>query len=173
MVRITDELLVSRAEHNDGALATLEEISLHQQNLGKIEYINRVCSKLKILQLQDNCIERIENLQRLKGLEYLNLAMNNIEQIENLEANENLNKLDMTLNFVGELTRGLDCLKHLQFLHHLYLMGNPCTEFPSYRQYVVGTLTRLRTLDGMEISKSERIQVLYMIDTLVQRNKML
>ena len=50
MVRITDELLVSRAEHNDGALDTLEELSLHQQKLNKIEYINRVCTELKILQ---------------------------------------------------------------------------------------------------------------------------
>ena len=33
MVRITDELLVSRAEHNDGALATLEEVALHQQKV--------------------------------------------------------------------------------------------------------------------------------------------
>ena len=85
MGRITDQLLVSRAEHNEGALTTLEEISLHQQKLNKIEYLNRVCSNLKILQLQDNCIEKIENLGRLKVLEYLNLAMNNIEKIENLE----------------------------------------------------------------------------------------
>ena len=88
MVHITDELLVSRTEHNNGALDTLEELSLHQQKLNKIEYINRVCTKLKILQLQDNCIDRIENLDRLKVLEYLNLAMNNIEVIENLKALE-------------------------------------------------------------------------------------
>ena len=52
MVRITDKLLVSRAEHNDGHLPTLEEISLHQQKLEKIEYINRVCADLRILQFQ-------------------------------------------------------------------------------------------------------------------------
>jgi len=33
--RITDELLVSRAEHADGDLTGLEEISLHQQHLQK------------------------------------------------------------------------------------------------------------------------------------------
>ena len=52
MVRITDQLLVSRAEHNDGHLPTLEEISLHQQKLEKIEYINRACADLRILQFQ-------------------------------------------------------------------------------------------------------------------------
>lgn len=56
MVRITDELLVSRAEHNDGHLPTLEEISLHQQKLEKIEYINRVCADLRILQFQVRCV---------------------------------------------------------------------------------------------------------------------
>ena len=160
MVRITDELLVSRAEHNDGALDTLEEISLHQQHLQKLEYINRVCSKLKILQLQDNCIERLENLSRLKSLEYLNMAMNNIEFLENLEGLESLNKLDLTLNFVGELSQGLTCLRQLPTLHHLYLMGNPCAEFSGYREFVIATLTRLKTLDGTLITKSERIKAI-------------
>ena len=58
-MRITDQLLVSRAEHNEGHLPTLEEISLHQQKLDKIEYINRVCSDLKILQLQVSKKKRI------------------------------------------------------------------------------------------------------------------
>ena len=64
MVRITDDLLLSRAEHNDGALDTLEEISLHQQKLDRIEYVNRVCTNLKILHFQDNCIDKLENLSR-------------------------------------------------------------------------------------------------------------
>ena len=54
---------------------------------------------------QDNSIERIENLTRLRGLENLNLSMNCVERIENLETCEALEKLDLTLNFVGELTQ--------------------------------------------------------------------
>ncbi len=50
--RITDELLVSRSEHHDGSLSSLEELSLHQQHLSRLEYVNRACSKLKILLLQ-------------------------------------------------------------------------------------------------------------------------
>ena len=85
--RITDALLVARSEHNDDeGLAGLEELSLHQQHLGKLEYVNRVCANnLKVLLLQDNCIAKIENLRRLTRLEYLNLAMNNVERIEGLE----------------------------------------------------------------------------------------
>ena len=50
--RITDDLLLSRAEHNEGDLATLQEVALHQQHLMKIEYINRVSADLRQLYLQ-------------------------------------------------------------------------------------------------------------------------
>ena len=50
--RITDELLLMRSEHNEGNLTTLDELALHQSHLTKIEYINRVCPKLRILLLQ-------------------------------------------------------------------------------------------------------------------------
>ena len=43
----------------------------------------------------------MENLNKLKELEYLNLALNNISMIENIDGCESLCKLDMTVNFVG------------------------------------------------------------------------
>lgn len=90
-------------------ICSLEEVSLHQQDIEKIEHIGRWCRNLKILYLQNNLIPRIgegpggrgperphrsahfgpvglpENLGHLKKLQYLNLALNNIEVIENLE----------------------------------------------------------------------------------------
>jgi protein TilB len=42
----------------------------------------------------------MENLNKLKELEYLNLALNNISKIENIEGCESLKKLDMTVNFI-------------------------------------------------------------------------
>ena len=42
----------------------------------------------------------MENLNKLKELEYLNLALNNVSKIENIEGCESLRKLDMTVNFV-------------------------------------------------------------------------
>ena len=51
--------------------------------------------------LQDNAISRLENLGRLKRLEYLNIAMNAIERVEGLAGCESLSKLDLTLNFIG------------------------------------------------------------------------
>lgn len=103
MSRITIDLIRKRCEHNEGEISTLEEITLHQENIVKIELIDKLCKHLKILLLQNNLIAKIENLNKLKRLEYLNLAINNIEIIENLEGLESLKKLDLTINFIGDL----------------------------------------------------------------------
>ncbi|XP_017883352.1 protein tilB homolog isoform X2 [Ceratina calcarata] len=159
MSRITLDLLRKRSEHNEGEISTLEEIALHQENIEKIELIDKVCKHLKILLLQHNLIRKIENLGRLKSLEYLNLALNNIEAIENLEGLESLKKLDLTVNFIGDL-RGVKKLRCNEHLEQLFLMGNPCTDYEGYRKYVVASLTQLKELDGTPIERSERIKAL-------------
>nr|XP_034173043.1 protein tilB homolog isoform X2 [Osmia lignaria] len=137
MTRITLELIRKRSEHNEGEISTLEEIALHQENIEKIELIDKTCRHLKILLLQNNLVSRIENLSRLKELEYLNLALNNIEAIENLEGLESLKKLDLTVNFIGDL-RGIKRL----------------------REYAIAALSQLKELDGVPIERSERIKAL-------------
>ncbi|XP_020280757.1 protein tilB [Pseudomyrmex gracilis] len=159
MVKITFELIRKRSEHNDGEISTLEEIALHQENIDKIEVIDRHCRHLKILLLQNNLISKIENLNMLKRLEYLNLALNNIEVIENLEGLESLKKLDLTVNFIGDL-QSVKTLRCNENLEQLILMGNPCTDYEYYREYVVATLPQLRELDMREIERSERITAL-------------
>ena len=83
---ITIELLRKRSEHNEGLVSSLEEISLHQEELEGInELLGSLCKHLKILYLQNNIINKIENLSHLKDLQYLNLALNNITKIEGLQ----------------------------------------------------------------------------------------
>ncbi|XP_011057319.1 PREDICTED: protein tilB homolog [Acromyrmex echinatior] len=159
MVKITLELIRKRSEHNEGEISTLEEIALHQENIDKIQLIDRHCRNLKILLLQNNLISKIENLNMLKRLEYLNLALNNIEVIENLESLESLKKLDLTLNFIGNL-QSVKSLRYNEHLEHLILMGNPCKDYEYYRQYVVATLPQLQEFDMQEIERSERIKAL-------------
>ncbi|XP_071481052.1 dynein axonemal assembly factor 11-like [Diadema antillarum] len=156
MVRITEDMVRKRAEHNEMQISTLEEVSLHQQDIEKIEFLDKWCRDLKILYLQSNLIPRIENVGRLKKLEYLNLALNNIERIENLSGCESLKKLDLTMNFVREVT-SIESLQDNYNLREMFLTGNPCTEYEGYRQYVIATLPQLERLDGKEIEKSERI----------------
>ncbi|XP_052333302.1 dynein axonemal assembly factor 11 isoform X2 [Oncorhynchus keta] len=145
MVLITEDMVRRRAEHNNCEILSLEEVSLHQQDIEKIELIDKWCRDLKILYLQNNLIPRIENVYRLKKLEYLNLALNNVELIENLEGCESLQKLDLTVNFVGRLS-SVESLKNNLHLRELFLY-----------------------LDGKEIGRSERIRARQGLDEVRRR----
>lgn len=138
-------------------ISTLEEISIHQEDIERIEHMQNWCRDLKILLLQSNIIARIENLHKLKRLEYLNLALNNIERIENLELCESLTKLDLTLNFIGQLT-SVESLRGNYNFRELILTGNPCTDYEGYRDYVIGALPQLTKLDCVDITDTVRLQ---------------
>ncbi|KAI8844602.1 hypothetical protein BJ741DRAFT_215131 [Chytriomyces cf. hyalinus JEL632] len=153
---ITQDLLRRRAEHNDGELSTLREVTLHQFDIEKIENLDVFCRHLEILYLQNNQISKIENLHKLKELQYLNLALNNITKIENLERCESLAKLDLTVNFVSD-PLDLESLKGNIMLRDLFLVGNPVTQVSGYREFAIVTLPQLKVLDGKDIEKSERI----------------
>ena len=83
-MRLTLELIKKKTEHHDGLLADLEEITLHQLELERIEVLGTVCRKLQILYLQNNIISKIESLHHCRDLRYLNMALNNITIIEGL-----------------------------------------------------------------------------------------
>ena len=59
--------LLQRAEHNDGVLADLQELMLHQQNIEVIELIGHACRHLKILYLTNNLISSLRGLEHLKA----------------------------------------------------------------------------------------------------------
>ncbi|KAL4479995.1 hypothetical protein ABPG74_020511 [Tetrahymena malaccensis] len=160
MPRITQELLKGRAEHNEGCLSNLEEITLHQFELEKIELLETYCRHLKILYLQNNIIEKMEGLNKLKELEYLNLALNNISKIEGISGCESLKKLDFTVNFIDleELEDSLINASRCPMLKELYLTGNPCTDWSGYRDFTIATIPQLESLDGKEITPTDRIK---------------
>lgn len=108
------DLLRKKSEHNEGVLGSLEEISLHQLEIEKIETLDKYCKNLKIVYLQNNLIGKLENLSKLKSLEYLNMAINNIRKIEGLKFCESLYKLDLTLNFI-ELENFQSSLEELSY----------------------------------------------------------
>jgi len=167
-MKITKDLIKKRAEHADGILPDLEELSMHQFEIEKIEVVGDVCRKLRILYLQNNIIGKMENLQHLKDLEYLNMALNNITVIEGLGTCEFLNKLDMTVNFidVDTFAASMAHLKQHRHLRELYLMGNPCADWDGHRAYVAASLPQLQCLDGKDIAKTERILALQQLPRL-------
>lgn len=153
---VTEQLIRKKSEHNELIISTLEELSLHQENIEKIEFVQDWCRDLQILLLQSNLISKIENLGKLKKLDYLNLAVNNIETIENLDKLESLSKLDLTLNFIGDL-ESVSNLSDNYNLNELIMTGNPCCDYPDYRTFVVHTLPQLKVLDSIPITKSDQL----------------
>lgn len=158
---ITRQLLRKRSEHNEGIISTMEEISLHQEEIEGInEVLGSSCRKLKIIYLQNNIIPKMENLHHLKELVYLNLALNNIQKIEGLQNCEFLTKLDLTANFidVDELADSINHLQSCERLREIYLMGNPSqSNWDGFTSYVIAKLPQLQTLDGTEITRSMQI----------------
>ena len=158
---ITRALLRKRSEHNEGIISTMQELTLHQEELEDInEVLGMTCRKIKILMLQNNIISRIENLVHLKELEYLNLALNNVRKIEGLQNCEFLHKIDLTVNFidVDELEDSINHLMSRENLKDLYMMGNPSqVNWVGFQYFVVAKLPQLRTLDGTEITRSLQI----------------
>lgn len=165
MGRITEELLRKRSEHNEGVLSTMEEVSLHQMDIERIENLEYYCRHLKILYLQNNIIEKLENLDKLKELEYLNLAVNSVQVIENLEKCESLNKLDLTMNFVDieNLKQSAETLSKVHSIREVYLTGNGCEDFKYFKEYIIAKVPQLTLLDGNEIFKSQRIKATQML----------
>jgi len=160
MVAITADLLRKKSEHNEGTLPELEEISLHQLEIEKIEVIGTLCRKLKILYLQNNIISKIENLNHLKEVEYINLALNNVTLIEGLSSCEFLNKLDLTVNFIplSGLETSMNNLQANRNLKELYVVGNPFSDWPGHKDYIINALPWLEKLDGNRITKADRIK---------------
>ncbi|GAW83657.1 hypothetical protein, conserved [Plasmodium gonderi] len=159
-MKIDLDLIKKKSEHNEGLIEDLEEIALHQLQINKIEFINIHCRNLKILLLQNNLIEKIENLNQLKKLEYLNLAINNITLVENLEGCESLRKLDLTLNFIdiSNVEISISNLKKNENLKELYLMGNPCAKWEYLKLFIILHLEHLEVLDGSDILVSDKIR---------------
>lgn len=58
-IQVSEDLIRRCAEHNNCEIFSLEEISLHQRDIERIEHIDRWCRDLKILYLQNNLIPKI------------------------------------------------------------------------------------------------------------------
>ncbi|GMI05699.1 hypothetical protein TrRE_jg10733 [Triparma retinervis] len=171
MATITRDLLRKRSEHNECMISTMEELTLHQEELVSIdECLGQSCRHLKILLLQNNIINKMENLHHLKSLEYLNLALNNIRKIEGVERCEFLNKLDLTINFIDldDLESSIDNLVDRSHLVDLFMMGNPCEQdWKGFKNYVIARLPQLKQLDGTEVTRSMKITAAQQLPALV------
>ncbi|KAJ3123148.1 Dynein regulatory complex subunit 3 [Nowakowskiella sp. JEL0407] len=120
------------------------------------------------LQLDNNIIERIENIGFLKNLQWLDLSFNNITQIEGLDKLTNLTDLSLYNNRISKIenmedlfnlqvfsigNNNLTVLENLSYLSRfenlrvLNAAGNSLCKNPNYRHYVLAHIRNLKYLD--------------------------
>ncbi|KAI1232201.1 hypothetical protein IHE44_0007267 [Lamprotornis superbus] len=182
---ITEPLIKGLSKQQN--LACINSLNLSSPKAGdkKFKYIENLekCSKLEVLNLSNNQIEKIEKLDKLLKLRELNLSGNRISKIEGLEHLQNLQKLNLAGNeiehipvWVGKKLRSLRSLnlkgnkvsslhdiaklKPLQDLTSLFLAENPVASLPHYCLYTIFHLRALENLDGQPVTNHDRQQAL-------------
>jgi protein TilB len=64
------------------------------------------------------------------------------------------------LNFVDieDFEESCDNLSELPDLRELFMIGNPCTDWPKWKDYVVARCPTLHRIEGTDISRSWRMK---------------
>ena len=132
---------------------------------------------LRKLALDNNLIERVQNVGHLKNLRWLDLSFNNISSIEGLESLTKLETLSLYRNRIKDIS-GLDTLEQLSDLslgeneigsldtvlylrkfpklRNLTLKGCPVCSDGEYMNYVLAHLPSLKYIDYRMIDESAR-----------------
>ncbi|XP_015471729.1 leucine-rich repeat-containing protein 46 isoform X2 [Parus major] len=141
---LSDSLVTTRS-CSTGPLPT-STLRLDRENLSCIGKLRRM-AEIHSLYLQQNQIEKIENLESFPNLRFLCLAGNRIQRVENLQALPQLSTLDLSHNQI----RALDAEELPRSLRILDLTGNECSRQDGYRDLVVAALPHLLQLDSQPI----------------------
>ncbi|NWU84643.1 CNTRL protein, partial [Onychorhynchus coronatus] len=182
---ITEPLIKSLSKQQNLACISSLNLSSPKDGDKKFKYIENLekCSKLEILNLSNNQIEKMEKLDKLLKLRELNLSCNRISKIEGIEHMQNLQKLNLAGNeiehipvWVGKKLRSLRVLnlkqnklsslhdiaklKPLQDLTSLFLADNPVGNLPHCCLYTIFHLRALENLDGQPVTNHDRQEAL-------------
>ncbi|XP_031362157.2 centriolin isoform X1 [Lonchura striata] len=182
---ITEPLIKGLSKQQNLACISSLNLSSSKDGDKKFKYIENLekCSKLEVLNLSNNQIEKIEKLDKLLKLRELNLSNNRISKIEGIEHLQKLQRLNLAGNeiehipvWVGKKLRSLRSLnlkqnkvsslhdiaklKPLQDLTSLFLAGNPVASLPHYCLYTIFHLRALENLDGQPVTNHDRQEAL-------------
>uniref|UniRef100_A0A8C3FSV3 Centriolin n=1 Tax=Chrysemys picta bellii TaxID=8478 RepID=A0A8C3FSV3_CHRPI len=182
---ITESLIKKLSKQENLTYVNSLNLSLAKDGGKKFKYIENLekCSKLEVLNLSNNQIEKIEKLDKQLKLHELNLSYNKISKIEGLEHMQNLQKLNLAGNeiehipvWVGKKLRSMRILnlrqnkisslhdiaklKPLKDLTSLFLADNPIVNLPHYRLYTIFHLRSLENLDGQPVTNHDRQEAL-------------
>uniref|UniRef100_A0A7M4FX69 Centriolin n=1 Tax=Crocodylus porosus TaxID=8502 RepID=A0A7M4FX69_CROPO len=182
---ITESLIKNLSKQENLAYVNSLNLSLGKDLDKKFKYIENLekCSKLEVLNLSNNQIEKIEKLDKLPKLRELNLSYNKISKIEGIEHMQHLQKLNLAGNeiehipvWVGKKLRSLRILnlkenkisslhdiaklKPLKDLTSLFLANNPVVNLPHYHLYSIFHLRSLENLEGQPVTNHDRQEAL-------------
>jgi Leucine-rich repeat len=140
-------------------LPVLRELFLHHNRISKISGLEG-CPQLQRLWLFSNRIGALENLQHCPGLRELWIQDNCIERIEGLSSLQHLQSLSLAGNPITDL-RSVQSLAALPLLADLcfddiHFGTCPVAQQPSFREFTLCCVKRLRRLDGTEVVGNER-----------------
>ncbi|NWH53185.1 LRC46 protein, partial [Fregata magnificens] len=155
-VTLTDSLIATRnlpqlvepphPESRSTELVYPSAVRLDRENICAIGTLQSL-REIHSLYLQQNQIEKIENLGCFPNLRFLSLSGNRIRRVENLQPLQHLRVLDLSHNQI----QTLDPDELPRSLRLLDLTGNECTHQHGYRELVVGALPHLLQLDAQPI----------------------
>jgi len=112
------------AELKASQLLKLTHVHLDREQIGEIDNLAEYLGDVTHLYLQQNLIEKIENLEFLHRLKFICLANNRIKRVENLSMLSNLKFLDLSHNCIADF----DVKELPAGLVSLDLRENPCLE---------------------------------------------
>mmetsp|Transcript_36740 Transcript_36740/g.114702 ORF Transcript_36740/g.114702 Transcript_36740/m.114702 type:complete len:470 (-) Transcript_36740:1828-3237(-) len=150
------------------ALEDIQALTFSFQNILKIDNLHGLLSLVK-LQLDNNIIEKIENISHLTNLEWLDLSFNNIgtiegleslikltdlslfnnriERLKNLQTLTNLNCLSIGNNQITDVVNAIHYLRPFPNLRILNMQGNPCSKDPEYHMRIIAHLKDIVYVD--------------------------
>nr|KAG5703043.1 hypothetical protein BaRGS_016204 [Batillaria attramentaria] len=134
----------------------LQVLNLSNNMIERMEKLDKLL-RLRELNLAHNCISRIEGIENLTGLQVLNVSNNNIEHIpawlpKKLQSLRTFRISDNRLASLAEVGK----LKAIPDMIQLEVSGNPLSELPHARLYLIFHLRCVEILDGQSVSAAER-----------------
>jgi dynein assembly factor 1 len=145
-----------------GLQTNVELVSLymHENVIKKIEHINNLVN-LRVLNLSDNCIERVEGLAGL-NLDTLYLGRNRIgyggvDDVKGLLECKSLTCIDIQSNHIEDETALAEVFEHMPELRVLYLQNNGMVKkIKNYRKTLTAKLPKLTYLDDRPVFPEDR-----------------
>uniref|UniRef100_A0A3P8SPY7 Dynein regulatory complex subunit 3 n=1 Tax=Amphiprion percula TaxID=161767 RepID=A0A3P8SPY7_AMPPE len=134
---------------------SLEKLDLNNNCIEKIQGLDHLINLTWILSF--NRIEKIEGLAALQKLEVLDLSNNRISVIENVDTLENITHFFIANNLIEELDNVLQ-LKKFKKLFTLNLSGNPVTKEDDYKVFIAAHMPNLTYLNYRVLDSAVKYQ---------------